>query len=266
MVSTQLRILRRRQVQEITGLQEGPGPARRGDVELGTGEGPGCEIPRQRVLRLARHRAGQIRDAAARIDREGVGGQRDRGIRGVEADILPDQSQLRGNGNCWPGAQETGSARPAQAAGRSAGVYPRATGCGRAPSSARTGQANRGEIPSRCPPEDDRAGGRGKKNRALTSDGGEGSGRLTGVVSQYEALRDAALGHPLPPEARYRLLLFLRRGMWGWARVMAVPGTNVKQEPRQGASLRFAAADESRAVIHAFAAMAMNAEHRGATL
>jgi hypothetical protein len=97
-------------------------------------------------------------------------------------------------------------------------------------------------------------------------EGGEGSGRLTGVVSQYEALRDAALGHPLPPEARYGLLLFLRRGMWGWARVVAVPRTTVQQEPGQGASLRFAAADESRAVIHAFAAIAMNTEHRGVTL
>ncbi len=38
----------------------------------------------------------------------------------------------------------------------------------------------------------------------------------------------------------------------------------VQQEPRQGASLGFAVADESRTVIHVFAAMAMNAEHRGA--
>jgi hypothetical protein len=53
---------------------------------------------------------------------------------------------------------------------------------------------------------------------------------------------------------------------WGWARVVAVPRATVQQEPGQGASLRFAAADESRAVIHAFAAIAMNTEHRGVTL
>ena len=80
-------------------------------------------------------------------------------------------------------------------------------------------------------------------------------------MSQYEALRSAALGCPLLPEARCGLLLFLRRGMWGWARVMAEPNTNVPWEPRQGASLTFAVADESRAVIHVFAAMAMNAEY-----
>jgi hypothetical protein len=45
------------------------------------------------------------------------------------------------------------------------------------------------------------------------------------VVAQYEALRGAALGDALPPEARTGLLLFLRGGMWGWARAVA---TNVR--------------------------------------
>lgn len=79
-------------------------------------------------------------------------------------------------------------------------------------------------------------------------------------MSQYEALRNAALGYPLPPEARCGLMLFLRRGMWAWARVMAVPRTSMPQDPRHRASLSFATADESRTVIHIFAAMAMNAD------
>ena len=41
------------------------------------------------------------------------------------------------------------------------------------------------------------------------------------VVAQYEALRGAVLGDALPPEARTGLLLFLRRGMSGWARAVA---------------------------------------------
>ena len=41
------------------------------------------------------------------------------------------------------------------------------------------------------------------------------------VVAQYEALRSAALGDALPPEARTGLLLFLRGGMCGWARAVA---------------------------------------------
>jgi len=85
-------------------------------------------------------------------------------------------------------------------------------------------------------------------------------------VSQYEALRNAALGNALPPEARSGLLLFLRRGMWGWARVMATSGAPPPQQARRGALLSFPAAEESRTVIHIFAAMAMNAGQRGATL
>jgi hypothetical protein len=95
--------------------------------------------------------------------------------------------------------------------------------------------------------------------------GGDASGRLAAVVLQYEALRSAALGHPLPPEARCGLMLFLRRGMWAWARVMAVPPSSMSQDPVHRASLSFATPDESRTVIHIFAAMAMNAEHRGTT-
>jgi hypothetical protein len=83
-------------------------------------------------------------------------------------------------------------------------------------------------------------------------------------VSQYEVLRNAALGHPLPPESRYGLMLFLRRGMWAWTRVMAVPPGSKPQDPERQASLSFATPDESRSVIHVFAAMAMNTELRGA--
>jgi hypothetical protein len=90
-----------------------------------------------------------------------------------------------------------------------------------------------------------------------------GSGQLAGVVSQYEALRNAAFGHVLPPEARCGLMLFLRRGMWAWTQVMSVPRTGAQQE--QTTSLRFPSADESRTAIYVFAAMAMNDEHRGAT-
>ncbi|MGA9672650.1 MAG: hypothetical protein WBQ94_25765 [Terracidiphilus sp.] len=84
-------------------------------------------------------------------------------------------------------------------------------------------------------------------------------------MGQYEALRNAALGHPLPPESRCGHMLFLRRGMWAWARVMAAPPESKPQDPGCRASLSFAAPDESRSVIYVFAAMAMNTELRGAT-
>ncbi|MHB2009527.1 MAG: hypothetical protein ACYCOX_15975 [Acidobacteriaceae bacterium] len=100
----------------------------------------------------------------------------------------------------------------------------------------------------------------------MTAPGGEAAERLSGVVAQYEALRNAALGDALPPEARSGLLLFLRRGLWGWARVMATAGASPPLQPRSGTPLSFPAAEESTTVIHIFAAMAMGAERRGATL
>ena len=84
------------------------------------------------------------------------------------------------------------------------------------------------------------------------------------VVSQYEALRNGALGHALAPEARWGLLLFLRRGMWGWAQVIVTAGAS-SPHPRAEESLGLPRAKELSAVIHIFAAMAMNAEPRGAT-
>jgi hypothetical protein len=53
--------------------------------------------------------------------------------------------------------------------------------------------------------------------------------------------------------------------MWGWARVLATAGASTPQTIR-ATSLSFATAEESRTVIHIFAAMTMNTEHRGMTL
>jgi hypothetical protein len=77
------------------------------------------------------------------------------------------------------------------------------------------------------------------------------------VEAQYETLRMAGLGEALPPEARSGLVLFLRRGMWGWARTLAVAAPPPSRPP----SARARAPHESRGVIHVFAAMAMNAAH-----
>lgn len=100
----------------------------------------------------------------------------------------------------------------------------------------------------------------------MTPPSGEGAEQLSRVVAQYEALRKAALGDALPLEARSGLLLFLRRGLWGWAQGMATAGVSPSPQPRCGARLSLPAAEESTAIIHIFAAMAMGAERRGATL
>ncbi len=80
--------------------------------------------------------------------------------------------------------------------------------------------------------------------------------------AQYETLRMAALGEALPPEARSGLMLFLRRGMWGWARTLAAP--SALQEPTQASSLRPTAPCERAALIHVLAQMAMSTHERRA--
>ena len=89
------------------------------------------------------------------------------------------------------------------------------------------------------------------------------SAELSIAVTQYETLRRSALGDALPPEARAGLMLFLRRGMWGWARALA---TNASERPANSRPSNWKAPDEYRSVIHIFAAMAIRAKHQGAPL
>ena len=83
------------------------------------------------------------------------------------------------------------------------------------------------------------------------------------VVAQYEALRGAVLDDVLPPEARTGLLLFLRRGMSGWAQAVAT----MCAPPRPAGSRppNWKIPEEHRAVVRIFAAMAINANQYGAT-
>jgi hypothetical protein len=87
---------------------------------------------------------------------------------------------------------------------------------------------------------------------------------VAGVAPQYELLRQAALGNPLPPEARAGLLLFVHRGMWEWARAMSDLGASVPRQQRCETPLDFPTVAEPSAVIHIFAAMAMHAAPSGA--
>jgi hypothetical protein len=76
------------------------------------------------------------------------------------------------------------------------------------------------------------------------------------VVKQYETLRGAALGGELSPESRSGLMLFLRRGMWGWAR-RAVAAKGTFEQPVNSRVSNWKAPEEYRAIIHIFAAMAI---------
>jgi transposase len=77
------------------------------------------------------------------------------------------------------------------------------------------------------------------------------------IVAQYETLRLAGLGEPLPPEARSGLVLLLRRGMWGWAR--ALVDASARQPSRRSLSSSTTAACQQSTIVQVFAAN--GAEH-----
>lgn len=83
--------------------------------------------------------------------------------------------------------------------------------------------------------------------------------RTTGprpVIAQYEAMRAAALGQALSPEARYGLILFLRRGMWAWAQALAAE--DATPEPRQSTTLTSPAPQDPRGVVELLVALVLN--------
>lgn len=85
------------------------------------------------------------------------------------------------------------------------------------------------------------------------------SAELSLVVTQYETLRRAALGDALPPEARAGLLLFLRRGMWGWVR--AIAAMRPFPQPAGSRPANWQPPEETRTIIPLFAALAITANH-----
>jgi hypothetical protein len=68
------------------------------------------------------------------------------------------------------------------------------------------------------------------------------------------------LGEALPPEARSGLMLFLHRGMWGWARALA--DGRVRQEPVPAPRANAAEPGERSAMVYVLAAMAMKVNNR----
>ena len=148
-----------------------------------------------------------------------------RGIRRVEADLLSDQGQLRGSGNRRPGTREAGSARPAQAAGRSTGVYPEHVVAGEPIRARQLAKLIQKKFDLDVHPRTIERAVAVKKTARLTPRWRREFGAADRPSCRNTKLcAMAALGQALPPEARCGLMLFLRRGMWGWARVMATAG------------------------------------------
>jgi len=87
-----------------------------------------------------------------------------------------------------------------------------------------------------------------------------GSSYPVPIACRYEALRRAALGEPVPPEARSGLLLFLRRGMWAWARTLTP--TTAARQPARPSLPRRKDPHPQMALVRLFAAMALDFTNR----
>ena len=83
------------------------------------------------------------------------------------------------------------------------------------------------------------------------------------IADQYEQLRGAALGQALPLSARSGLMLFLRRGMWGWAQRLAA-AANPQQEQRLPPYALRSAYGGHATVVHILATIAMSGHERRA--
>jgi len=81
------------------------------------------------------------------------------------------------------------------------------------------------------------------------------------IADQYELLRGATLGQALPLRARSGLMLFLRRGMWGWAQTLA-EATNTPQEQGHPLPAPWPTHGGHTSVVHVLATIAMSIHDR----
>ena len=86
---------------------------------------------------------------------------------------------------------------------------------------------------------------------------------VTEYVTEYEVLRGAALGEALPLKARSGLALFLRRGMWGWARAL-MTATRCPQEQVAPPTAGWPASSGHNTIVHVPATIATSIGERRA--
>lgn len=214
---------------------------------------------RGRVLRPPRSRPGQVRDVAPRSGRECVGDARRRRVRLLAADLLSGSGGLRQGRHCGTGAEEAGASWASQAQRRGARVS-RGSACSRSANPrSRIGKARSTRVSSRHTSQDNRTSARRKKKPPLKDVSAvrtvAASFDSTLLTSGYEALRMAALGEPVAPEARSGLGLLLRRGIWGWARALII---DTPRQPSRPSSVGSAlGSQQALTVVQVLAAMAL---------
>lgn len=233
-------------------------PHRRGNPQSSATQGSGPQVPRQRVLRPPGCRASQIRDAATRLHRQGDGDGGLRGIWCLKANLLSGQGKLRCGWYRRADARKAWPAWPPQARRSRADIPSGTARAGRTGTGPRAGKTDPPRSPYRTSSENDRAGV--KKNPQVNTTAISVASSSV-IATQYEVLRGAALGEVLPLMARSGLMLFLRRGMWGWAKAL----TAIESSPRKQdcpSSVTATAQGGHSAVVHVLASIAMNIHDR----
>ena len=79
------------------------------------------------------------------------------------------------------------------------------------------------------------------------------------AAARYEVLRAVAFGDALPLEARSGLMLFLRRGMWGWARALIAAQSASQERVLPPSAVCSSTHFATSSVVHLLAAIAMGA-------
>ena len=202
------------------------GAPRRRHIEPVPQEGGGPEVPGRRILRSARPRAGEVRDAAPRVGRQPPG---DAGHATSMASpgrrITRPRRDFDEAGHCRARAQEAGPRGPHKLHGDVLAFVESADSPGKPIRARELAKLIRKELGLEVHPRTiERACG-AKKSATMTgaSAAVDEAAAWARVTEQYETMRTAARGEALPPEARCGLSLFLRRGMWAWARAPRPP-------------------------------------------
>lgn len=229
-------------------------------TESQSGESCRPQVQGKRVLRSARHSSGKIRNVAMRSHRKIFSDRCGERIWHLKAYILPNHGKLRREGIDWFSAQKTWSPWPQQIEPGDIGFSQQERRAWPTDACAAPRIFDSASIRPGRSSEVDRTRVMWKKNSTLNSIITLGSLiESDAVLAAYETMRRSAFGEVLLPESRNGLCLFIRQGMWRWARDFA--STEIHQTNSKAYQRSVNEHNESP-LIHAFASMVLHCDNR----
>jgi len=230
--------------------------ARRRRAQFTSRTSCGPQVSPKRVLRPARSGSSQVRDAASRLGRKGLGHGCREGVRHLAANFLSSQGKPRRSGHSRVGSEKAWTARSAQTPRRCDWLSQATRASGPAHSSSSACSIRSRPFRRGGPSKDNRTGPSGKKNGPLSSR--QAIGALfdsTTIFERYERVRRIGAGEVAEPQYRDALALLLRQGMLRWAG--AVDGCRPNKPHRPTAADTLSVAAQRTIVIHLLAQVVM---------